>query len=195
MFYWTKLLRLYIPKFEQIPATARSNKVVTIFMAQDLSQIEKNYGMKEAETIVSNLNNHFYGRVANIKTAETVSKIIGKADKIIKTESQGSNRPTSWFETNRGSGSSNQGMSITLQERQIIQPQDVFNLQVGEFIGTTVGATNPNFYTKLRRQKLLGRNLITVKELPLISQNFDILLNFNLIISECRAILKGIEID
>ena len=50
---------LYIPKFEQIPATARSNKVVTIFMAQDLSQIEKNYGMKEAETIVSNLNNHF----------------------------------------------------------------------------------------------------------------------------------------
>lgn len=186
---------LYIPKFEQIPATARSNKVVTIFMAQDLSQIEKNYGMKEAETIVSNLNNHFYGRVANIKTAETVSKIIGKADKIIKTESQGSNRPTSWFETNRGSGSSNQGISITLQERQIIQPQDVFNLQVGEFIGTTVGAMNPNFYTKLRRQKTLGRNLITVKELPMISKNYDILLNFNLIISECKAILKGIEIE
>ncbi len=42
---------LFIPKLDQIPATARSNKVATIYMAQDFSQMKKEYGQNESEAI------------------------------------------------------------------------------------------------------------------------------------------------
>jgi type IV secretory pathway TraG/TraD family ATPase VirD4 len=48
---------------------ARSNKVATIYMAQDFSQMKKEYGQNEAEAITSNLNNQFVGRMANLHTA------------------------------------------------------------------------------------------------------------------------------
>ncbi|WKX76337.1 type IV secretory system conjugative DNA transfer family protein [Zobellia laminariae] len=40
---------IYIPNFEQIPATGRSNKIATIFGAQDISQINDKYGPEKAQ--------------------------------------------------------------------------------------------------------------------------------------------------
>ena len=51
---------IYIPNFEQIPATGRSNRIATIFGAQDISQINDKYGREKAQVIISNLGNQFY---------------------------------------------------------------------------------------------------------------------------------------
>ena len=57
---------LFIPKLDQLPATARSNKVATIYMAQDFAQMRKEYGQNKAEAITSNLNNQLFGRMASL---------------------------------------------------------------------------------------------------------------------------------
>jgi type IV secretory pathway TraG/TraD family ATPase VirD4 len=64
-----------------IPAIARSNKVATIYMAQDFSQMVFSYGKEAAEVIISNLNNQFYGRVGSLATAKHVSELFGKEKK------------------------------------------------------------------------------------------------------------------
>ena len=181
---------IFIPKFDQIPATARSNKIAVVFMAQDFSQIRKYYGQMEAQAIVSNLNNQFYGRVASTETAEYVSKMIGKEDKLYRAESESNSRSSDWLSTssNGRSNTQNQSTSLSLQERSLIKIQDVFNLSVGEFIGTTVETETPNFYGKLVRDKE-DKN---IKLLPVINSGFDIDLTFKKIILECRAILKGV---
>ena len=79
---------LYIPKLEIIPATARSNKVSISFFAQDISQIVSQYGQKNADLIISLLNNQFFGRVSSQKTAEYVSKLFGKTDQYFESHSQ-----------------------------------------------------------------------------------------------------------
>jgi type IV secretory pathway TraG/TraD family ATPase VirD4 len=83
---------LYIPKLDQLPATARSNRVATIYMAQDFSQMKKQYGQNEAEAITSNLNNQFFGRVANLHTAEYVSRLFGREDRLMRSEGLSNNQ-------------------------------------------------------------------------------------------------------
>ena len=181
---------IFIPKFDQIPATARSNKIATVFMAQDFSQIRKYYGHVEAQAIISNLNNQFYGRVASTETAEYISKMIGKEDKLYRAESESNSRSSDWLSTssNGRSNTQNQSTSLSLQERSLVKVQDVFNLSVGEFIGTTVETETPNFYGKFVRDKE-DKN---IKMLPIINSGYDIDLTFKRIILECRAILKGV---
>ena len=69
---------IYIPNIEQIPATARSNKIATIFGVQDFSQLVDNYGQDKAQIILANLGNQFFGRVTNGKTAEMVKNLFKK---------------------------------------------------------------------------------------------------------------------
>jgi type IV secretory pathway TraG/TraD family ATPase VirD4 len=181
---------IFIPKFDQIPATARSNKVATVFMAQDFSQIRKYYGQVEAQAIISNLNNQFYGRVASADTAEYVSKMIGKEDKLYHTESESNSRSSDWLNMSSSNygGSQNNSVSSSLQERSVVKVQDVFNLSVGEFIGTTVETETPNFYAKIVR-KIDSKPM---KTLPIVNMAFDIELNFKKITLECRAILERV---
>lgn len=112
---------LYIPKVEQLPATARSNKVATVLACQDIAQIVDGYGKEKADTILSNLGNQFYGRTTNITTAERVSKIFGKYDKrkqsvsrkglkgvLVNTKTESTQetdlvKPTEVMQTNTGS--------------------------------------------------------------------------------------------
>jgi type IV secretory pathway TraG/TraD family ATPase VirD4 len=82
---------LYVPKLDQLPATARSNKVATIYMVQDFSQMKKLYGQNEADALISNLNNQFFGRVASLSTAEYVSRLFGKEDRLLRSEGHSDN--------------------------------------------------------------------------------------------------------
>ena len=71
---------LYIPKFELIPATARSNRVASVYMAQDIAQMNDMHGREKAEAIIANLSNQFYGKVSSVQTARMVSEMIGKEE-------------------------------------------------------------------------------------------------------------------
>jgi len=130
---------LYIPKFEMIPATARSNKVASVYMAQDYAQMQDMYGRDKAEVIIANLSNQFYGKVSSVQTAKAVSEMIGREERSITNYSKSSSRGS------KGSRNLSYNTSISQQERFIIKPQEVMQLQPGEFIGQSVESTIPYF--------------------------------------------------
>lgn len=184
---------LYIPKLDVVPATARSNKVATIYMAQDFSQMKKEYGQNQAEAIISNLNNQFFGRVASLQTAEYVSKIFGREDRLMTNESNNYSRPNSiGFDLSQRThaGSTGAGISYSLQERQLIKPQEVLNLEVGQFVGTTVETDSPNFSAYIERDKIAIPEQLK-NGIPDFASNIDVTSNYMRIILEVKAILNG----
>ena len=136
---------LYIPKFEVIPATARSNKVASVYMAQDIAQMVDMFGREKAEVIVANLSNQFYGKVSSVQTAKVVSEMIGKEEQLITNRSQGSSRGS------KGNRNLSHNTSTSQQERLLIKPQEVMQLQPGEFVGQTVEASLPYFRAQVRQ--------------------------------------------
>ncbi len=136
---------LYIPKFEVIPATARSNKVASVYMAQDIAQMVDMHGKEKAEVIVANLSNQFYGKVSSVQTAKAVSEMIGKEEQLITNRSQGSSRGS------KGNRNLSHNTSTSQQERALIKPQEVMQLQPGEFVGQTVESSIPYFRAQVRQ--------------------------------------------
>lgn len=133
---------IYVPGLEVIPATARSNKIATVYMSQDLSQMVDSYGRDKMQVMISNLNNWFIGKVNNMETADLISKIIGREDKEIVSTSSGS--------SSGGIGQRNRSLnqSVSLQERSLVRIQDAVGLEQGEFIGQTV-ETESTFFQGL----------------------------------------------
>ena len=118
---------VFVPNVEQLPATARSNKVVTILACQDIAQIVSSYGKEKADIILSNLGNQFFGRTTNLQTAQRVSQIFGKDDKLMETKSDNYERQL-LRERRKGSGK-----SYGYQERDLVKVQDVTTLNTGDF--------------------------------------------------------------
>ncbi|MDJ1505252.1 type IV secretory system conjugative DNA transfer family protein [Xanthocytophaga agilis] len=179
---------LYIPHLDQLPATARSNKVATIYMAQDFSQMRKQYGQNEAEVLISNLNNQFFGRVANLHTAEYVSRLFGKEERVIRSESSSDNRPRGFLMGQKGNGSQGSSVSHSLQERTVIHPQELLNLAVGHFVGTTVETVQTSFSMSFVPPRYKSDSIPPIRQ---IDQK-DILENYNRIILESSALLEGV---
>lgn len=123
---------IYIPNIEQIPATARSNKIATIFGVQDFSQLVDNYGQDKAQIIISNLGNQFFGRVTNGKTAEMVKNLFSKEDRIFINKNVGSGTGRTIIHTQ---SNQNKSKSETIQERDRVKVSDLINLNIGEFYG------------------------------------------------------------
>lgn len=180
----------YIPNLSDLPATGRSNKVATIYMAQDISQMVKAYGKEEAYAIISNLNTQMFGKNPNIETGEYVSKLFGKEEMLQRNESQNRSNPNS---LDTKSGSSSQGVSFSIQDKALFKPHEVNRMEQGEFVGITAEAAEPVFHTRL---KLPTYNFPTGtnKPLPVFYTDVDADLNFERIRLECNAIIKG-QID
>jgi type IV secretory pathway TraG/TraD family ATPase VirD4 len=118
---------VFVPNIEQLPATARSNKVATVLACQDITQIVDKYGKEKAEAILSNLGNQFYGRTTNPQTAQRVSQMFGKSDKMMKTDSKN-------FEHSIiGDLRNGRGESYSYQERELVKVQDVATVETGAF--------------------------------------------------------------
>lgn len=146
---------LYIPRFEMIPATARSNKIASVYMAQDYAQMIDMYGREKAEVIIANLSNQFYGKISSVQTAKAVSEIIGKEERLITNHSRGSSRGS------KGGRNLSYNTSINHQERYIIKPQEVMQLQPGEFVGQTVESTIPYFWSSVKRSDIKSSHYLT----------------------------------
>ncbi len=123
---------IYIPNIEQIPATARSNKIATIFGVQDFSQLVDNYGEDKAQIIISNLGNQFFGRVTNGRTAEMVKTLFSKEDRTFISANTGSGTSGALIHTQSNASS---GKSENIQERDRVKVSDLINLNPGEFYG------------------------------------------------------------
>lgn len=113
---------VYIPNVEQLPATARSNKVATILACQDIAQLTDKYGREKAETILSNLGNQFYGRTPNPATAKRVSEIFGKTEKEVIS-----------YNKEIGIIDINKSRTHSTRETDFVKVQEVAQLQTGSF--------------------------------------------------------------
>jgi hypothetical protein len=110
---------IFINNFEQLPATARSNKVACIIAMQDLAQLRDGYGKDKADIIVSTVGNIFIGETSEKNTAQFASELIGKD---IITRKSYSNDERS-------------NVNLTEQYDLLIHTHEVQKLNVGEFVG------------------------------------------------------------
>jgi hypothetical protein len=146
---------IFIPNIEQIPATARSNKIATIFGVQDYAQLADKYGQDKAQVIISNLGNQFFGRMTNGKTAEMVQNLFSKKDEIFVSKSEGSG--TSGKMVHLGSNT-NTGTSENVQERNRVKISDLVNLSQGEFYGIIAEGSPREFLkTQFLRDEIKGK--------------------------------------
>lgn len=135
---------LFIPNLDEIPATARSNKMAVVYMAQDFSQMDAMYGKDKRSALVTNLATQFYGNVSGMDTAKYVSDIIGKEYQMVKSVNAGTS-------SSQSGDSQSQGASYSEQHREIMKPQDVFSLPTGTFVGKLVESEKDFFKARMKR--------------------------------------------
>jgi hypothetical protein len=140
MMFLDEAATIYVPNLEELPATARSNKVALVYMTQDLAQMNDAYGQDKTRVMVANLNNWLFGKVNNVETARLISDMVGKEDREMVSVSVGRSRSGGM---SGGGSSSNQ--SVSFQERSVLRVQDLVGLEQGEFAGQTV-ETDTNFF-------------------------------------------------
>lgn len=178
----------YIPNLSDLPATGRSNKIATIYMAQDISQMVKANGKEEAYAIISNLNTQMFGKNPNIETGEYVSKLFGKEEMLQRNESQNRSNPNAM---DVKSGSHSQGVSFSIQDKALFKPHELNRMESGEFVGITAETVEPVFHTRVKLQtyNFPGEQ---DNKLPVFSTDVDANLNFERIRLECNAIIQGL---
>lgn len=175
---------IYIPNFDVLPATARSNKVASVFCAQDFTQIIDKYGDTKAEVILSNLNCHFVGRTTSLKTADKYSKIFGREDKIFESKSESQSSGGTILQNIMGNESSS--VSESYQERTRIPVQEFLNLETGRFIGFAPEASHSEFNIKFKDEN------IKTTPIPVFNDvgSYKVKANFLKIRDEALTIIK-----
>ena len=175
---------IFIPNIEQIPATARSNKIATIFGVQDFAQLADKYGQEKAQVIISNLGNQFFGRITNGKTAEMVQNLFSKKDEVFVSKNDGSG--TSGQFVHLGSNT-NAGTSEAVQERDRVKISDLVNLSQGEFYGIIAEGSPREFLkTQFLRKQIKGDFINT--KMPVNAQIMAD--NYMRIIDEAKLIIN-----
>ena len=114
--YFKLLMRVYLG------AVARSNGIALNLIAQDNAMLIEKYGHQKAQTIITNMNNIFFGRINHPDTARMVSTLLGKEDREVISKNEGMNLKTK---------SPNMGHNFAIQERQTIRPEEVHYAQAG----------------------------------------------------------------
>ncbi|MBC3795030.1 type IV secretory system conjugative DNA transfer family protein [Spirosoma utsteinense] len=170
---------LFIPNFEQLPATGRSNEIATVFGAQDISQIEDMYGRSKKDALLSNLNNQFYGRVGHRETAQYISDLWGKED--VQQRSQGRSESSRDFEEGRST-------SESMTERSRVRIQDVLELQTGEFYGQLVDSDFSSFKAQIKAQE--GGPLPEIVPITMVTAH-DVKQNFLRIQAEVESLFTN----
>ena len=155
-----ELPTVYIGGLEQLPATARSNKISTVLGFQDLSQLIDAYGNDKAQVLLSNAGNQFFGRSTNEKTAQMLTKLSGKHDVLYTSKSKGDNYGES-------SNSSSEGTTQSYQQRDRITTSDILQLKPGEFVSMVADNQILPFFKIVRFSQLID---IEYKSLPEIAR-------------------------
>lgn len=172
---------MIIPRFDELPATARSNQVATIVVAQDLAQLEDRYGHTQTETIIANLGNQAYGRTTNPKTAERISKLFGREERIFEGRS---------VSVNPGGGAS-ASRSQSLQQRDRIQPQDAMRFPTGTFAGLIAEGNQTEFICRFKDDKSSTSPLPVIR--PVSPE--QIRQNFRQIYDQAQLLLTGAAVQ
>ena len=134
-----ELPTIYFRGLDNLIATARSNKVAVCLAFQDFSQLERDYGDKEAKVIENIIGNVFSGQVVG-DTARALSERFGKI--VQQRES---------LSVSAGQ----QSTSYSTQLESLIPASKISNLSQGMF----VGSVTDNFDTPLS-QKIFHAKIV-----------------------------------
>ncbi|NCB45096.1 MAG: conjugal transfer protein TraG, partial [Clostridia bacterium] len=127
-----ELPTIYFRGLDNLIATARSNKVAVCLGFQDFSQLNRDYGDKEAKVVMNTVGNIFSGQVVG-ETAKMLSDRFGKV--LQKRQSLTINR-------------NDKSTSISTQMDSLIPASKISNLSQGMF----VGAVSDNFDEKIEQK-------------------------------------------
>jgi type IV secretory pathway TraG/TraD family ATPase VirD4 len=158
-----ELPTIYFRGLDNLIATARSNKVAVCLGFQDFSQLNRDYGDKEAKVVMNTVGNIFSGQVVG-ETAKTLSERFGKV--LQKRQSMTINRQ-------------DKSTSINTQMDTLIPASKISNLTQGTF----VGAVSDNFDERIE-QKIFHAEIVVdnekvaketkaYKEIPVITNFID----------------------
>lgn len=134
-----ELPTIYFRGLDNLIATARSNKVAVCLGFQDFSQLNRDYGDKEAKVVMNTVGNIFSGQVVG-ETAKMLSDRFGKV--LQKRQSLTINR-------------NDKSTSISTQMDSLIPASKISNLTQGIF----VGAVSDNFDEKID-QKIFHAEIV-----------------------------------
>lgn len=134
-----ELPTIYFRGLDNLIATARSNKVSTCLGLQDLSQLKRDYGDKEATTIFNTIGNVFSGQVLG-ETAKTMSSRFGK-NKQIRHSLSFTERDTN--------------LSISENLDSVIPESKISNLSQGHFVGAVADNFDEAIKQKIFHARLL----------------------------------------
>ena len=115
-----ELPTIYVRGLDNLIATARSNKVSVCLGFQDFSQLERDYGEKEAKVITNTVGNIFSGQVVG-DTARTLSERFGKIVQLRESHSVSNENVTT---------------STNTQLETLIPASKISNLTQGMFVGS-----------------------------------------------------------
>jgi len=138
-----ELPTIYFRGLDNLIATARSNKVAVCLGFQDFSQLNRDYGDKEAKVVMNTVGNIFSGQVVG-ETAKTLSERFGKV--LQKRQSMTINRQ-------------DKSTSINTQMDTLIPASKISNLTQGTF----VGAVSDNFDERIE-QKIFHAEIVIDNE-------------------------------
>ncbi len=134
-----ELPTIYFRGLDNLIATARSNKVAVCLGFQDFSQLERDYGDKEAKVIQNTVGNIFSGQVVG-ETSKTLSDRFGKIVQMRQSHSVSNDSVTT---------------STNTQLDALIPPSKIANLTQGMF----VGAVSDNFDERIE-QKIFHAEIV-----------------------------------
>ena len=134
-----ELPTIYFRGLDNLIATARSNKVAVCLGFQDFSQLERDYGDKEAKVIQNTIGNIFSGQVVG-ETSKTLSDRFGKIVQMRQSHSVSNDSVTT---------------STNTQLDALIPPSKIANLTQGMF----VGAVSDNFDERIE-QKIFHSEIV-----------------------------------
>ncbi|NJO00368.1 MAG: type IV secretory system conjugative DNA transfer family protein [Bacteroidia bacterium] len=121
-----ELPTIYFKGLDTLIATARSNKIATWLGLQDLSQLIRDYGEKEAKVIVNTVGSIFSGQVVG-QTAKYLQDRFGKVER----------RRESTSKTSGGKGGTSTSRSTSTQQDYKVPEAEISNISQGYFVGST----------------------------------------------------------
>jgi hypothetical protein len=141
-----------------------------------------------ASTFLRETHNQFFGRVASLSTAEYVSRLFGKEERLLRSEGHSDNEAKEsllGLDSKASSGSYGSSVSYSLQERSVIHPQALLQLEVGRFLGNTIETSHPGFLAHFKKTSYQR------EALPPLTTGVNVVLNYERIILEAQAVVQS----
>lgn len=143
-----ELPTIYFRGLDNLIATARSNKVSVCLGFQDFSQLERDYGDKEAKVIINTVGNIFSGQVVG-DTSKTISERFGKIVQVRESQSISTESVTT---------------STNTQLDSLIPPSKISNLTQGMFVGAVSDNYDEPIKQKIFHARIVVDNALVKRE-------------------------------